>query len=127
MPLPNDLGTRMNEILHLIVVLPSAQAGLPGRLDKLVVAGDSSVLPTAASMHGAKTYEKTRFERCDCGRKYADPDAAVGYDANAKTTLYEHRFTATSCGTQRHDLPLAIDLQPANVPDAEQRDEEVTG
>lgn len=116
--LPADLDARMNELLQLVAVVPSAEAGLLGRLDRLVVAGDSSVLPTGASMHGAKRCEHPRFQRCECDRIYADPDAAVGYDANARTTFNGHRFGEITCGTYGHDLPLVVDLHPANVSDA---------
>lgn len=116
-PLPFDLDQRVNDLLHLVAVVPSAASGLLGELDKLVLAGDSSVLPTAAAMHGAKSCEDHRFERCDCARRYADPDAALGYDANARTTYFGHRFAEITCGSAGHDLPVVLDLHAANVPD----------
>lgn len=115
--LPDDFAARLTELLHLVAVIPSAQAGLIGALDRLVVAGDTSVLPTGAATHGKKTCEHPRFERCECPRVYADPDATVGWDANAECTYFGHRFAEVTCGTGKHDLPLAIELNTANVPD----------
>lgn len=115
--LPDDLATRLTELLHLVAVVPSAQAGLLGAIDRLVVAGDTSVLPTGAATHGSKTCEHSRFERCDCPRVYADPDATIGYDANADCPYFGHRFGEITCGAGKHDLPLIIDLNTANVPD----------
>ena len=116
--LPDDLVCRFNELLHLVAVVPSAQSGSLGDLGRLHVACDSSILPTGADVHGSKTCEHPRFERCDCPRVYSDPDATVGYDANSERPYFGHRFAEVTCGSGKHDLPLAIDLNTANVPDA---------
>lgn len=115
--LPDDLSSRLNELLHLVAVAPSGEAGLLGALDHLEVACDTSVLPTAAALHGSKSCDHDRFERCECQRTYSDPDATLGYDASAKAVYYGHRFVEITTGTSHHDLPLAVDLNPAHVPD----------
>lgn len=115
--MPDDLVSLLNELLLLVAVVPSARAGALGDLTQLTVACDTSILPTGAAFHGTKTCEHPRFERCDCGRVYSDPDATVGYDANGDRMYFGHRFAEVTCGTRQHDLPLAIELNTANVPD----------
>ena len=115
--LPATFVNRLTELLHLVAVLPSAEAGLLGKLDRMVVACDTSVVPTGAEVHGKKTCSHGRFEKCACPRIYSDPDATIGWDSNAKTTFYGHRYAEITCGSSKHDLPLAIDLNTANVPD----------
>lgn len=116
--LPDTLATRLNELLHLVAVVPSAKLGLLGQLDQMRVAGDSSVLPTGAAFHGKKTCAHTRFERCECDRIYADPDATLGFDSHANTVFYGHRFYEFSLIGGGHDLPLAIDIDTGNTSDA---------
>lgn len=116
--LPDTLATRLNELLHLVAVVPSAKNGLLGELDRMRVAGDSSVLPTGAAFHGKKTCEHSRFDRCECDRIYADPDATLGYDSHADAVFFGHRFYEFSCVASGHDLPLAIDLDSGNTSDA---------
>lgn len=115
--LPETLTTRLNELLHLVAVVPSSEAGLLGKLGEMRVAGDSSVLPTGAAFHGKKSCTHSRFDHCECDRTYTDPDATVGFDSHANTPFYGYRFYEISCGTSGHDLPLALDLGVGNTSD----------
>lgn len=116
-PNPGDLLGRLSSLLLELGVRESARRGLLGELDKLVLGGDSSVLETFASGNGRRTCEHGRFERCDCPRTYADPDAAWGYDSYRECYFFGHRFYELTASSRGHDLPVFVDLNPGNESD----------
>jgi hypothetical protein len=117
LPNPRDLLARLSALLLEVAVLESARRGLLGDLGKLVVSGDSSVLETFANGNGRRTCEHGRFERCDCPRTYADPDAAWGYDSYRECFFFGYKFYELDVSGSGHDLPLFVALNPANESD----------
>ena len=61
--------------------------------------------------------EHHKFERCECNRRYADPDARRGYDKHRKAPFFGHRFYETTVSTAGHDLPITVAIAAANVSD----------
>jgi len=114
---PEDFTTRLNTLLLEAAVRVSAQKGLLGKLDKLVISGDGSPLPTGASGHGRKECGHSKRERCECPRRFADPNAQRGYDAFRKSYYFGYHFYELVTGSKGHDLPLYLTLAPANVPE----------
>jgi hypothetical protein len=114
---PDDLLARLSTLLVDVAVTESARRGLLGDLGHIVAGGDGSPLVTGASKFGKKTCEHSRYERCDCDRIWADPDARYGWDPHRERYFFGHHFYELSVSTQGHDLPLALRLDPGNGSD----------
>lgn len=117
--LPDDLPSRLQELLHVIAVRPSAEAGLLGDLEGLVIAGDGSPLETNADGHGTKTEScpHGRWERCDCPRTWSDPDASRGWDHYREKFYFGYNFYELTSVGGPAELPISLGLYPANTHD----------
>jgi hypothetical protein len=108
---------RLAELLVETAVVRSAQQGLLGRLDQLVVCGDGSPLCTDTRGHGKRVCDCPPTTRCDCPRIYQDPDAAIGYDSHRKRYFFGHHIYELTVCSEGHDLPLHLRLDPGNETD----------
>lgn len=116
-PRPQDLLSRLEDLLCTCGVLPSVRRGLLSDLQALVLCGDGATLPTGASPHGRPTCDcraQGRF-RCDHERFYTDGTATWGYDAYRDTFFFGHRYFQHCVVTAEHTLPVHIDLAPGHV------------
>ncbi len=114
---PNDLTERLGRILLECAVLQSAKRGLLGDVSALITTGDGSPLPTAADGHGKRVCDCEKSTRCDCPRVYSDPDAAWGWDHYREVYYFGYSFYEVSVTSEGRDLPLTIELNPANTSD----------
>jgi hypothetical protein len=120
LPAPNDLMERLGRILLDVAVKVSAEKGLLGALDRLIVHGDGSPLASGANPHGRKACGHPLAEKCECPRLYSDPDAQWGWDSHRKVWFFGYHFYEISIIGEKHDLPLAIALGPGNASDFQQ-------
>jgi len=118
-PRPQELLTRLEDLLLTCGVLPSVQRGLLSNLQALVLCGDGAALPTGASPHGRPTCDCRAHGifRCDHARWYRDATATWGYDAYRDTYFFGHRFFQHCVVTPEHTLPVHVGLAPAHVTD----------
>jgi hypothetical protein len=118
-PRPQELLTRLEDLLFTCAVVPSAQRGLLGTLQALVLCGDSAALPTGASPHGRPTCDCRAHGvwRCDHERFYRDPTATWGYDAYRDTYFFGHRYFQHCVVTEAHTLPVQVLVEPAHHTD----------
>jgi Transposase domain (DUF772)/Transposase DDE domain len=116
-PRPQALLTRLEDLLFQCGVLPSAQRGLVGDLEALVLAGDGACLPTGASPHAQPTCDcrAQGLYRCDHERVYTDPTATWGYDAYREVFFFGHRYFQHCVVTPQHTLPLQVLLAPGHT------------
>ncbi|HHO58281.1 MAG TPA: hypothetical protein ENJ85_03815 [Oceanithermus profundus] len=114
---PNDLTERLGRILLECAVIESANRGLLGDVTALIATGDGSPLPTAADGHGKRVCDCEKSTRCDCPRVYSDPDAAWGWDHYREVYYFGYSFYEVSVTSEGRDLPLTIELNPANESD----------
>lgn len=116
---PQELLTRLEDLLFTCGVIPSAQRGLLGDLQALVLCGDGACLPTGASPHGRPTCDcrAQGIFRCDHDRFYRDPTATWGYDAYRDTYFFGHRSFQHCVVTPEHTLPVHLMLEPGHVTD----------
>lgn len=114
---PDDLNTRLGEILLSCAVLESARRGLFGDLSALTVSGDGSPLPTAANGRGRRACDCPKTTRCGCPRLFSDPDACWGYDSYRETYFFGHHFYELGVYRDGVDLPLHVRLDPGNETD----------
>lgn len=116
-PLPESLETRLGRILLHVAVVPSGERGLLGDLAGMIVAGDGSSLVTGARPQGRRTCSCPKDGKCECPRRFADPDAAWGWDSYREIYFYGHRFYEVAASVSGHDLPVALGLGPGNETD----------
>jgi hypothetical protein len=114
---PNDLVQRLTQILWDCGVLSSVERGLIDSLQDLVVAGDSSPLPTHACALGNRTCACPQKKRCECPRPIADADAAVGYDKYRKQPFFGYLTCDLLVVSKKGALPLFDSIDAANQSD----------
>jgi hypothetical protein len=116
---PRDLQQRLEDLLFQVAVIPSAQRGLLGDLQQLVVCGDGAALVTGASPTGHPTCQCRRqgIYKCACARFYQDASADWGFDSYREVYYFGHTFYQHVIPTQGHDLPVHLTLGPASESD----------
>jgi len=118
-PRPHEFLTRLEDLLFTCGVLPSAQRGLLGNLQALILCGDGATLPTGASPHGRPTCDcrAQGIFRCEHERFYTDATATWGYDAYRDTFFFGHHYFQHCVVTPDHTFPVQVGLAPAHVTD----------
>ena len=114
---PSDL---LQQILKECFVLPSAKMGLLGNTSMLSVAGDGTSVRTGANPYG-KTLCKcreNRIFRCDCARRFSDPDADWGWDSYREQYFYGRSLYAFTASDSPYDLPIYLSLHKASRHDS---------
>lgn len=118
-PRPQDFLARLEDILFTAAVIPSANRGLLGDLNNLVVCGDGSALLTGAS-HSGKASCQCRAQgvfRCQHPRFYQDHTANWGWDSYREVYYFGHSFYQHIVNHRGHDLPLHILVGQASESD----------
>ena len=118
-PRPHDLLQRLEDLLLLCAVLPSAEKGLLGDTTHLLLSGDGSALPSAANPNGTPSCacRQQGIYRWDHPRFYTDPTANWGYNPYSDSYYFGHTLYQHVVSTQGHDLPLHVCLGPASESD----------
>jgi hypothetical protein len=118
-PIPNDLEKRLNDILLQVAIKPSAHLGLLS-FSSLTISGDGSTVETQASHWGKRTCDckKLGIYKCEHPRKFADLDAAWGWDTIKDDFVFGYRYYQFVTSDQKHDLPLYLKIGPCNTHEA---------
>lgn len=115
---------RPEDILQLIFkysfVLPSAQRGLLGDTDSLTIAGDGTLFATGASHYGIKDCDcrKQGNYKCDCPRRFSDPDANWGWDSHREKYVFGYSNYSFTTADSPNDLPILSTLAQASRHDS---------
>lgn len=117
--LPKDFLNRIEELLMVCAVVPSAEGGFLGDLSNLAVSGDGSALPTQASGRGKRmcNCREQQIYDCDCPKTYSDPEATWGWDSYHKIWFFGHRLHIMQTYADGLDLPLHIMLSGGHEAD----------
>jgi hypothetical protein len=103
-----------------VAVQPSIDLELLPRT--LSILGDGTCMKTGASPYGVKTCEcsKNGVYRCDCPRRFSDPNATWGWDSHNERYFYGYTgyFISTYNRAEKLDLPLYLRLAQANRHDS---------
>jgi hypothetical protein len=118
-PRPKDFLSRLEDILINTAVIPSAQRGLLGNLDQLVVCGDGSALVSGSSCYGKASCQcrQQGVYTCDHPRFYSDHTANWGWDSYREVYYFGHTFYQHLVNSGGHDLPLHINIGQASETD----------
>ena len=114
---PDDLNTRLGQILLSCAVIESARRGLLGDIAQLPLSGDGSSIPTGADGNGRRCCDCPPKSHCGCPRLYADPTATWGYDSYREVYYFGHQLYEVGAYFDGYDLPLHVRLDPANETD----------
>lgn len=118
-PRPLDFQKLLEDLLIKAAILPSAHRGLLGDLNKLIICGDGSALPTGANAYGLPSCN-CRYQaiyNCNHDRFYSDPTADWGYDSYRECYYFGHSFYQHCVSSQGHDLPIHITIAQASESD----------
>jgi len=97
------------------IVQHSAQLGLLGDLQDLIVSGDGTHVRTGASSYGRKVCAcpkfiirdgKKVFNQCGCARKFSDFHAAWGWDSYREQYIFGYAFYELTAAASPFDLPI---------------------
>lgn len=115
----DSFETRVQELLLLCCVVPSAQQGLLGDLAALDLSGDGSVLVTGASSVGKPTCDcrQNGIYTCEHLRSYTDATAEIAYDSHRKRFFFGHNLYHITFHGQGFDLPLFPTIGPGDEND----------
>ena len=92
-----------------IALKPSALLGLLGNTQRLKVSADGSCVESHANPRGHKACSCK--ERCECDRRFADPEAKWGWDSYHERYFYGYTMYALSTHNARLGLDLPIYLR----------------
>ena len=107
----------LQQIFADVAVASSRELGLiPDEID---VSGDGTCIQTGASHYGVKTCECKDF-KCDCPRRFSDPNATWGWDSHNERWFYGYTgyFISTYNRELKADFPLYLRLVQANRHDS---------
>lgn len=119
LPRPNDFQKRLEDLLVKVALIPSAQRGLLGELNRLIICGDGSALPSGANTYGKPSCNcrAQGIFSCSHDRFYTDPTADWGYDSYRECYYFGHTFYQHCISTNGHDLPIHITIGQASESD----------
>lgn len=109
-PFPTPPERKLQELLARCVVDESVKMGLLGDPQNLTIAGDGTCVESYANQYGIKTCncKEKGIYRCDCARRYADPDARIGWDSFEKRWFFGYTFYVITAASSYHDLPMLL-------------------
>ena len=111
----------IQELFALIALVPSMELGLIDARN-LTISGDGTCVPNKTSSRGIKVCEcvSNGVFNCKCPRRFADPDAAWGFDSYKGQYFYGHTLYAFSYYNPALsiDLPLVMRFVRANRHDS---------
>jgi hypothetical protein len=106
----------LHQILAVSVVRPSLKLGLLGDPEDMTIAGDGSPYESGGSPFGKKICKCQ--ERCDCERRFSDPEADWGWDSHRNVWYYGYTAYDITAAGSKHDLPIYIGMGQASRHDA---------
>jgi len=121
-------GRRFNQRPELVLQKIFAEVCVKKSIDldlipqTVSISGDGTCIPTGASHFGVKTCEcaKSGNYRCDCPRRFSDPNATWGWDSHKELWFYGYTgyFISTHNKAEKLDLPLYLRLVEASRHDS---------
>ena len=100
----------LQEIFAKVCVQPSIDLELVPTT--VSVSGDGTCVKTGASPYGRRTCEckKNGIYKCDCPRRFSDPNATWGWDSHSECYFYGYMgyFMSTYNSAEKLDLPLYL-------------------
>ena len=111
---------RLQRLFKSMFVERSAEKGLLGNLQSLSILADGAPVETGGRPYGKFLCDcrKQGNWKCDCLRKFSDPDADYGWDSSRGKYYYGRNFFMISAAESRYDLPIYPRLYRASKHDS---------
>ena len=110
----------LQKIFASVAVNPSIEMGLVAQ--DTDISGDGTCIETGASSYGRKICDcqKNGIYKCDCPRRFSDPNATWGWDSSKERWFYGYTgyFISTYNKTLKTDLPLYLRFVEASRHDS---------
>ena len=110
----------LQTIFARVIVDSSLDIGLISK--SLDVSGDGTCIKTGASRYGVKVCDcrSKGIYKCDCSRRYSDPNATWGFDSSKNQYFYGYTgyFLSTYNSNFKIDIPLSIRIVEASRNDS---------
>jgi hypothetical protein len=110
----------LQKIFASVAVNPSIEMGLITQ--NADISGDGTCIETGACSYGRKICDcqKNGIFKCDCPRKFSDPNATWGWDSSKERWFYGYTgyFISTYNKTLKTDLPLYLRFVEASRHDS---------
>jgi hypothetical protein len=118
-PRTEDFRKILEDLLVLIGILPSVEAGLIDDLQNLAVTGDGSILQTGASSNGKPTCScrKEGVSGCSHPKSYTSPTAKWCFDAAHGVYKFGDRYYHLIITQNGRDFPVHTLMPGGNVSD----------
>lgn len=119
-PFPLRAERLIQEIFARCFVDASVDMGLIQDPLDLVLSGDGSSLRTGSSPYGVKVCDcrKKGIFRCDCKRRFSDPEASWGWDSYRNEYYYRYSPYVSTAASSVGELPMYIRLVQARCHDS---------
>ena len=110
----------LNKIFKTCFVMPSANKGLLGDTTNLSISGDGMVFETGALSSGIKECDchKQGNYKCDCPRRFTDPDANWGWDSYREKFVFGYSNYSFTTANNKYDLPIFSTIAQASRHDS---------
>ena len=120
-PRPTTLRTRMEDLLAMLGILPSIEAGLFEAINQLHTSGDGSPLETDASPTGRPTCDcppdARQHKTCDHPRDYTSGTAQWCSSTGRPRDVFGDRYYHLATRANGHDVPLLTYMGVGNEAD----------
>jgi len=109
-PLPLTPAHILNNILKEAFVKVSAKMGILGDIQNMFISGDGTTIKTGANPLGVKdcNCKSKGIYKCDCPRRFSDPQARWGWDSYNEQYVYGHAIYSLTAADSHYDLPIYI-------------------
>jgi len=118
-PRKDDFRKILEDLLVLIGIIPTIEAGLLDDLQNLVVTGDGSILRSGASPNGKPTCtcRKDGLPDCEHPKSYTSPTAQWCFDAAHGVFKFGDRYYHLVVTQNNHDFPVHTLMPGGNISD----------
>lgn len=119
-PLTNHSEEILNRILKECFVDVSLAKGILGDLNGLSLSGDGTMVKSGGSPYGVKVCKckEKGIYRCDCPRRFSDPEARWGWDSHREIYVYGRSLYELIAPDSPYDLPVFLKMTQAQRHDS---------
>lgn len=107
-------------LFQSLFVMKSADDGLLGNTQSLSITGDGTPVVTGGKPYGKFlcNCRKSGNWKCDCERRFSDPDANYGWDSSRERYFYGRNLFMVHASESFYDLPIYPRLYRASKHDS---------
>lgn len=118
-PRAEDFNKIIEDLLYLLAIKPSVDAGVMSDIDNIVATGDGSIMKTAASQYGEPSCDcrEQGIYKCEHDRFYTSSTAEFCWDNHHKCFVFGDRYYHLIVTQGGHDFPIHVHMPGGNESD----------